>query len=55
MKIAYFVSYATVRGFGNCQINHPEIKSIDDIRALARLIEQTNEVEGVVILFFREF
>lgn len=54
----YFISFSYSRGFGNSEVLYPkEIEGIDDIKAIARLIEHdsgyvTNEL---VILNYIKF
>ena len=37
----YFISYSHSKGFGNREVRYPKhIKGIEDVKAVARLIEQ---------------
>ena len=48
----YFISYAHINGFGNCEIKkETKISSFEDIKELRRLIEETqNFPENTVVI-----
>jgi len=53
MKYVYFVSYAHSNGFGSCQITQKkEISSINEVDAIALLIEEDKPGINVCVLFF---
>ncbi len=55
--VSYFISYAYgAGGFGNCEIARGRaIRSINDLLAISRHIETTQQVQSVVILNWRQF
>jgi len=55
-EYVYFISYAHANGFGNCStIVNFEIKNMEDLNAISRKIEEDNQFEKVIILFYRNF
>lgn len=56
----YFVSYAHVtngeQGFGNHEVVFSKnIESIDDIRTIKKLLEQTTGLENIIIINYKTF
>lgn len=56
MKYKYFISYSHSRGFGASEFYRDcPISDYGDLKAIAKIIEQENDVRSVVVINFRRF
>lgn len=52
----YFVSYKIGEKFGNAEVKHSKITSIDHINTISRYLQlELKSDEPVIILFYQEF